>query len=168
MEPSCVTTGATVPGYFGLRGPEWAPYIVLLAPRPLRPGAHSSLKRGPQSGIRPFKYPHKKPGENRPSEMENSSQMKYLVLKKRPGQVDAQVYIGGSVPFTDSVLTFTLADCNRQDVAMKVLAQERLAAGEPHAIDAQVGENSHEARQFFKGEQLLARQPDVILLRHAI
>jgi uncharacterized lipoprotein YbaY len=47
----------------------------------------------------------------------------YLILRKPAGQIHAQVYIGGSVPFTDSVLTFTLADCNRQDAAMQVLAQ---------------------------------------------
>ena len=52
--------------------------------------------------------------------------------------------------------------------AVEVLAKERLAAGEPHAVDAEVGEDSDEARQFFKGEQFLARQPDVILFRHAV
>ena len=46
--------------------------------------------------------------------------------------------------------------------------QQRLAAGEAQLGDAHVGERPDQGRQLVEGQEVLARQPGVVLLRHAV
>ena len=50
----------------------------------------------------------------------------------------------------------------------KVPPQQRLAAGEPHLVDAERDEDVDQRTDFLEMQQILARQPDVLVLRHAV
>src|SRR5437867_3828859 len=50
----------------------------------------------------------------------------------------------------------------------QVATQERLSAGEPHLVDAEVEEHVDEAAHLLEVEDLVARKPGVFLLRHAV
>ena len=50
----------------------------------------------------------------------------------------------------------------------KIAAQQRLAPREAHVFDAQRGKHLHQPRNFLESQQFLPRQPDVLLLRHAV
>src|SRR5262249_59635454 len=52
--------------------------------------------------------------------------------------------------------------------AGEVAPQERLAAGETEAVDAERREDGDERVDLLEGEQVLALEPDVLLLRHAV
>lgn len=60
---------------------------------------------------------------------------KYLVLRKPRGQIHAQVFIGGSQPFTDGVLKLQLVDANLQDAPFKVLAETHVVVAARPAND---------------------------------
>ena len=47
-------------------------------------------------------------------------------------------------------------------------SQQWLAAGEPDLVDAEVHENLGERADFLEVEDLLARQPDIVLFGHAV
>ena len=49
-----------------------------------------------------------------------------------------------------------------------VAAEQRLAAGEPHLVHAQIEEHVHEPLDLLEVQDVLARQPHVVLLRHAV
>src|SRR6266566_6891906 len=50
----------------------------------------------------------------------------------------------------------------------QVVAQQRLAAREPHFVHALSGEHPDQARDLFEGENGLTPEPDVVLFRHAV
>ena len=50
----------------------------------------------------------------------------------------------------------------------QIAPQQRLAAGNPHAIDAKRRKDVHERADFLERQQALARQPHVVRLRHAV
>jgi hypothetical protein len=50
----------------------------------------------------------------------------------------------------------------------EVLAQERLSAGKAHLARAGVEEHVHEAVNLFESQDVLTREPGVVLLRHAV
>ena len=54
------------------------------------------------------------------------------------------------------------------DQRRQIAPQERLAAGEPDLVDAQVHEGVDQRADLLEVEDLLARQPDVLLFRHAV
>jgi hypothetical protein len=54
------------------------------------------------------------------------------------------------------------------DEAVDVLAEQRLTAGHAHLRDAEVQEHVHERVDLLEGEDVLARQPAVLVLRHAV
>src|SRR5215468_3039815 len=54
------------------------------------------------------------------------------------------------------------------DQRRQVAPQERLAAGEPDLVDAEIHEDVDERAELLEVEDLLARQPDVVLLGHAV
>ena len=56
----------------------------------------------------------------------------------------------------------------RCDQRRQVAAQQRLAAGDADPVDADVDEGVGERRDLLEREQRLARQPDVVRLRHAV
>ena len=47
-------------------------------------------------------------------------------------------------------------------------SKQRLSAGQPYSIHAEVGKIASQACQFLIGQHILARQPDIVLLRHAV
>ena len=49
-----------------------------------------------------------------------------------------------------------------------VAAQQRLAAGQPDLVDAERQEDVDERAGFLEVQHVLARQPDVVVLRHAV
>ena len=51
---------------------------------------------------------------------------------------------------------------------VQVAAQQRLASGQPHLLYSQAGEDLDELPNLLKAEDLLALEPDVLFLRHAI
>ena len=53
-----------------------------------------------------------------------SGKRKHVVLRKPNGRVRAMIFIGGSGPISEAVLTLRLADCTMQDAPMKVLAKK--------------------------------------------
>ena len=50
----------------------------------------------------------------------------------------------------------------------KIAPQQRLAPRESHVFDAQRGKHLNQPRDFLERQQFLPRQPDVLLLRHAV
>ena len=50
----------------------------------------------------------------------------------------------------------------------QIAAQERFAAGEPHAVHAEADEDVGEPADFLEVEQIVLRQPHVVGLRHAV
>ena len=50
----------------------------------------------------------------------------------------------------------------------KVAAHERLTAGQPELVHAEVGEDIDEDAHLLEIEDVLARQPRVVALRHAV
>ena len=54
------------------------------------------------------------------------------------------------------------------DEDRQIAPQQRLAAGNPHAVDAERRKDVHEGADFLERQQVLARQPDVVRLRHAV
>ena len=54
------------------------------------------------------------------------------------------------------------------DEDRQIAPQQRLAAGNPHAIDAKRRKDVHEGADFLERQQVLARQPHVVGLRHAV
>ena len=50
----------------------------------------------------------------------------------------------------------------------KVAAQQRLAAGQPDLVDAERQEDVDERADLLEVQHVLARQPDVVVLRHAV
>src|SRR6185437_6349075 len=54
------------------------------------------------------------------------------------------------------------------DELVEVVAQQRLAAGEPDAGNADFGKDVNGFREFLERQQLLTGKPNVILFRHAI
>ena len=57
---------------------------------------------------------------------------------------------------------------SRRDQRRQVVAQQRLAAGQADAVDAELGEAVDQRRDLLEVEDVAARQPDVVLLRHAV
>jgi hypothetical protein len=51
---------------------------------------------------------------------------------------------------------------------VEVAAEQRLAAGEPDLVDAQGDEHVDQEADFLEVQQVLARQPDVFVFRHAV
>ena len=51
---------------------------------------------------------------------------------------------------------------------VEVAPQQRLAAGETHLVHAEVGEDVDERGHLLEGEDVVAGQPDVLLLGHAV
>ena len=49
-----------------------------------------------------------------------------------------------------------------------VAAQQRLAAGEPHLVDAERQELIDQPLDFLEVQEVLARQPEVVFLGHAV
>ena len=56
----------------------------------------------------------------------------------------------------------------RRRTSGEVAAQQRLAAGEPDLVDAERHEHIHERGDLLEMQHVLARQPDVLVLRHAV
>ena len=54
------------------------------------------------------------------------------------------------------------------DQHVEVAAEQRFAAGQPETIDAQADEHVHERADFLEVQHVLAGQPHVVLLRHAV
>ena len=54
------------------------------------------------------------------------------------------------------------------DQQLEVAPDERLAAREPHLVDAHLREHAHEPRNLLEAEQLIPRQPLEPFRRHAI
>ncbi len=54
------------------------------------------------------------------------------------------------------------------DEDRQIAPQQRLAAGKPHAIDAKRRKDVHEGGDFLERQQVLARQPHVVGLRHTV
>ena len=54
------------------------------------------------------------------------------------------------------------------DEDRQIAPQQRLAAGNPHAIDAERRKDVHEGADFLERQQVLARQPHVVRLRHTV
>jgi hypothetical protein len=54
------------------------------------------------------------------------------------------------------------------DKGRKVAPQERLSARETHLVDAKIEEHIHQPLDFLELEDVLARQPHVLRLRHAV
>ncbi len=54
------------------------------------------------------------------------------------------------------------------DDPRQLAPHQRLAAGEPHLVDAEIGEGLHQPADLLDVENVLPRQPDVILAGHAI
>ena len=50
----------------------------------------------------------------------------------------------------------------------QVAAQQRLASGQPHLVDAERGEDVDQRLDFLEVQDVFARQPDVVRLRHAV
>ena len=48
------------------------------------------------------------------------------------------------------------------------LTQKRLAPGDADPASAQLGEDGGETAELLEGEKRFAREPDVVLLRHAV
>ena len=82
---------------------------------------------------------------------------------ERVGLIGKEDAVGGEREIVDARILR-----QQGDEAIEILAQQRLAAGEAHAGDAQAREDFHQASQLLEAQQLLARKPDVILLRHAV
>ncbi len=57
---------------------------------------------------------------------------------------------------------------DRLDQAPQLLADERLAAGEAHVVDAHLAEDAHEPGDLLVGEQRVALEPRQALGRHAV
>ena len=49
-----------------------------------------------------------------------------------------------------------------------VAAEQRLAAGQPDLVDAERQEDVDERARLLEVQHVLARQPDVVVLRHAV
>ena len=47
-------------------------------------------------------------------------------------------------------------------------AKQRFAAGEAQLVDPEADEDVDERADFLEAQQVLARQPDVVFLRHAV
>ena len=56
----------------------------------------------------------------------------------------------------------------RRDERREIAPEERLAAGQPHAIDAEVAEGVGDGADFLEREQRILRQPRIVRLRHAV
>ena len=54
------------------------------------------------------------------------------------------------------------------DEARQVAAQQRLAAGQAHLVHAEVEEHVGQRGDLAEVQDVLAREPDVLLLRHAV
>ena len=55
-----------------------------------------------------------------------------------------------------------------RDERRKIAAEQRLAAGEPDLVDAEPDEHVDQPLDFLELQDVLARQPHVILLGHAV
>jgi hypothetical protein len=84
-------------------------------------------------------------------------------LAQSPGLAPEQDAVGGEGEIADGLLPGQQPHQGR-----KIVAQQRLAAGEAHLADAEVGEHADHPLDLLEGEDRLPRQPDVLLLRHAI
>ena len=54
------------------------------------------------------------------------------------------------------------------DQARQIAAQQRLAARQPDLVDAESDEDVDEALDLLEVQDLVTREPDVLLLRHAV
>jgi len=54
------------------------------------------------------------------------------------------------------------------DQGGEVVPQQRLPAGEPDLVHPQPGEHAHQPRDLLEREDRLARQPDIVVLGHAV
>jgi hypothetical protein len=54
------------------------------------------------------------------------------------------------------------------DERRKVAAEQRLAAGQPHLVDTELQEVIDQALDLFELQDVFARQPQVVLLGHAV
>ena len=50
----------------------------------------------------------------------------------------------------------------------EIVSQQRLAAGEPDLVHPETAKDAHQTIDLLEGEDRLARQPDVVLLGHAV
>ena len=77
-----------------------------------------------------------------------------------------------SEPLVVSVRSTSATSREHRDQPLEVLAQQRLAAGQPDLLDAEADEHARDARDLLERQQLVVRQERVVaaehLLRHAV
>ena len=84
-------------------------------------------------------------------------------VPKRSCLLGEEDTVGSERQIADRVLS-----CQQPHERRHVSPEERLTAGEPQLVDAQTGEDIDQRAHLFKGEDVLAGQPDVVFFRHAV